>query len=547
MVLTNAQNTAFFTDPAQMGIPAATLAQVNTEGIITVDDLEDFDDDALKQLADNLRRPGGQVPVDPANPGAGMVATPAFVFGAKSQARLKVACRLVRYHVTVGRPTTAANMRWNHVGKNFKVQWDALMRRKEEDRPDTPTITKALPILKWIPAFEDHLSCCIGVRDIPLSYVIRADELVPAAAPALVNNQPHSEQHGSIIGEMVARASHDHAAFADDNEDVYYMVEEATRSTQYAASIRTFTRGKNGRGAMMALKAQFVGVDKWTVVIHENEALLHTRKWKGTGTFTLEHFIAQHCNAYVTITHAAEHVPYQLLNEATRVRYLLEGIKTQDAQLLTAIEAVRGDQTPTTGKANSFELAAAHLQPRCPVTRKQSIRKRPTSVADVHIDGVGARAPSIGKTGVHLRWHKYSEYQTLNPEQRSELYEWQQNNPDKVEASKAAATTPRQNGSGSEAPRKKQKRGNSNKKTMTKKSVAKLVAKQVEKALGKSSEEDKEEEALQEYFASMDNAAISSRKNTTASAAGEAAESGQPKPKSTLRSILKTARNSGRK
>ena len=544
MVLTNAQTTAFFTDPAQMGIPATTLAQINAEGIVTVDDLEDFDDDALKQLADNLRRPGGQVPVDPANPAAGMMATPAFVFGAKSQARLKVACRLVRYHITVGRPTSAANMRWTHVGKNFKVQWDALVRRKEEDRPDTPTITKALPILKWIPAFEDHLSRCIGVRDIPLSYVVRADVQVPAAAPALMNNQPHSEEHGSMIAEMVARASHDHAAFADDNEDVYYMVEEATRSTQYAASIRTFTRTKNGRDAMIALKAQFAGVDKWTTVIHENETLLHTRKWKGTGTFTLEYFISQHRNAYVTITHAAEHVPYQLPNEATRVRYLLEGIETQDAQLLTAIEAVRGDQTLLTGKASNFELAAAHLQPRCPVTRKQTTRKRPTSVADVHIDGVGARAPSIGKTGVHLRWHKYSEYQELTPEQRSELYEWQQNNPEKCEASKAAAAAQRQ-GEG-ENPKKKQKRGNRNKKTVTKKSVAKLVAKQVDKALGKSSE-DKEEEAFQEYLTSMVNAAVNGKKNTSANAAGASAESEQPKPKATLRSILKSARNSGHK
>ena len=38
--------------------------------------------------------------------------------------------------------------------------------------------------------------------------------------------------------------------------------------------------------------------------------------------------------------------------------------------------------------------------------------------------------PSIGKTGVHLRYHKHHEYKKLIREQCHELSEWQQNNPD---------------------------------------------------------------------------------------------------------------------
>ena len=38
--------------------------------------------------------------------------------------------------------------------------------------------------------------------------------------------------------------------------------------------------------------------------------------------------------------------------------------------------------------------------------------------------------PSIGKTGVHLRYHKHHEYKKLTHEQRRELSEWRQNNPD---------------------------------------------------------------------------------------------------------------------
>ena len=38
--------------------------------------------------------------------------------------------------------------------------------------------------------------------------------------------------------------------------------------------------------------------------------------------------------------------------------------------------------------------------------------------------------PSIGKTGVHLHYHKYDKYKKLMHEQRRELSEWQQDNPD---------------------------------------------------------------------------------------------------------------------
>ena len=47
---------------------------------------------------------------------------------------------------------------------------------------------------------------------IPLAYIIQYDVQVPAAAPAMQNNQPHLE-HGSIKLELIARASHMHALY----------------------------------------------------------------------------------------------------------------------------------------------------------------------------------------------------------------------------------------------------------------------------------------------------------------------------------------------
>ena len=54
MVLTAAQTTAFFENNDQMGIPHATVIQLQQEGIDTIDDSADFDKDSLVQLAANL-------------------------------------------------------------------------------------------------------------------------------------------------------------------------------------------------------------------------------------------------------------------------------------------------------------------------------------------------------------------------------------------------------------------------------------------------------------------------------------------------------------
>jgi hypothetical protein len=114
---------------------------------------------------------------------------------------------------------------------------------------------------------------------IPLAYVIREDVAVPAAAPALLLRQPHSLEHGSVEAELVARARHNHALYRDDNANVYYKLEEATRSTPYAASIKPFQRYKDGRGAFQALTNQYAEQDKWEQELKKQDDLLHTQEW----------------------------------------------------------------------------------------------------------------------------------------------------------------------------------------------------------------------------------------------------------------------------
>ena len=81
--------TVFFEGAAQMGIPHATVVQIQEKGIDNVDDLVDFDKDTIKQISANLQRTAGRVPdPNPAAAAGATIPTPPFVFGAKSQQRL---------------------------------------------------------------------------------------------------------------------------------------------------------------------------------------------------------------------------------------------------------------------------------------------------------------------------------------------------------------------------------------------------------------------------------------------------------------------------
>ena len=167
-MLTAAQNQAFFENNDQRGIPHATVVHLVNEGIATVTDLADFNKTSLKQFADKLHHPGGHV-LDPiigqqggAPPGA-TIPTPPFIFYAKSQKCLAMACDLIHYYETTGCDLTAANSRWTHVVKNFEIQWISLKAHKEEDELDVPKITCNLLLISWMESFLDFLAHVIRV------------------------------------------------------------------------------------------------------------------------------------------------------------------------------------------------------------------------------------------------------------------------------------------------------------------------------------------------------------------------------------------------
>jgi hypothetical protein len=150
--------------------------------------------------------------------------------------------------------------------KNFSEQQKASLDKRSGNDPEAPKTTKALPIVKWTEAFSDCLHQAIGVRNIPLDCVIRADANVPVTGVQAAGT-PHSTKHESIKNELIAQGSHGHALCREDNAAACHKLEEAMRATSHAASIEPCQQTKNGRDAWMSLSNQCAGNDKWEAEI----------------------------------------------------------------------------------------------------------------------------------------------------------------------------------------------------------------------------------------------------------------------------------------
>eukprot|EP00957_Ditylum_brightwellii_P113576 8659322-Ditylum_brightwellii.AAC.1 len=158
--------------------------------------------------------------------------------------------------------------------------------------------------MQWVDVFDDFLNRKIGVRTIPISYVTRETALASGPASVHRENHLHGEEFESIEEELVAQASHMHSLYHEDNAAVYYCLEEAVWGTQ---------------GALTSIKQQFARADKWQAELSMKGKFLHEKVWNVQALYPLERFIGQHRGALIAMKEAAEHVPFQLPNEFTRV------------------------------------------------------------------------------------------------------------------------------------------------------------------------------------------------------------------------------------
>jgi hypothetical protein len=415
--LTDGDVKIFFKDRDNMNcVTDDAITALKDEGITIPEDLIDFEDDDIDNMARNLSK----------------IPTPNTIrLSAICVKRLKVAAACARFYKSIGRTLSKSNMSYA-VMSIFWKQWQALIsQKKDKDKASFPKMDRNTSILKWTEAAANSFDSIIGSRNAPLSYVVRNDHLSPDPLPPLATGKPWSEAYGSIRNEMESCLDHDHPVFDDDNHKIFDMLHDSLQGTPYGATINPHKKKKDGRKAWLALLMQWAGQDRWDAEVKRENAFLTSHIWKGNGNVTLSKHAAKHRNAFISLETCALHVDYQLPNERTRVKYLLDSIRgCNDPGVQARIANIEGDDSAN-GKRNQFEDSVTHLLPADPVVEHNKNRRSTGGGKQAVIAGVTIQSGK-GRSGVDLRWHPMKEYKSLNDDQKEELKTWRNSNEGKA-------------------------------------------------------------------------------------------------------------------
>ena len=155
----------FFTAADQLNLSDRSRDKLALEGIATIVDLPEFDDEDISAIVRIFERP----PRAPNAMGNLVNQTP-YAFPAKSQKRLAIAIAIAKYYEETNREVTPEMMMWP-VLKSFSTQVNAM--KETTSPPDITPMKASMPMTKFLEYFDLHCNKVIGKRGCPVKYIFR--------------------------------------------------------------------------------------------------------------------------------------------------------------------------------------------------------------------------------------------------------------------------------------------------------------------------------------------------------------------------------------
>ena len=391
--------------------PRERREAIQEQGLNTINDLLEFDKESIDTLCYAVRKPGGTIP-DP-DPNAAANATipnPGYSVPAICEKRLIAAAYTAKMYEMIGRPITADTLSRARI-KRYEAH--KTLMDDHEDPEKLPQVSKTFGIVKAMDLVPSHLRDRLGVRKVPLSYVIR-DVVAPGDAPLPAARMPTAQNFNSISDELIHYTPHSGDEYAEDNAKVFQILQDMVAGTSYETSVKSYQRRRDGRGAYLALLQHNLGSSKWDKILEDAETYVSKREWNGRNQrFSLKSHINKHREAHNDMVHASQHVEYALPNEHTRVGRLIKSITTKEPAIVSALTHIMGNNQ----QRNDFETAADFLLLTAPSNTNMSNNQR------VSATNTNNNTKNGGKTSVELRYYSKSEYAKLSNEQKKELHE----------------------------------------------------------------------------------------------------------------------------
>ena len=375
-------------------------------GINNFDTLAEYKKEDVQSLCRTLRK-------DTTSP---------MTIGPIVEKRLIIACALADIYSLISRSitqTSLSNQRLRHFGKYMEV----MKAMKDRDHPELEKVGSKYPVVKFMEDLPTFLKSEIGVRGVPLIYVIREQD-APEPLDTLDNDVPYSEESGSLQKELERHLPHSGVGWDEDNAAVFDILLSALQTSSFVTSLKGFQSSQDGRGAWKNLRLHNLGKSVWDKRVEIAEGKVLHRVFDGKNhRFSLQSHCNSHREAHQEMIRAAEESDYQVPDERTRVTRLLKSIQTPHYYLQSAKVTVENDAK----KRENFELAADFL---CRFAPKR--KDNPGGlyrVASINTDGdthkisstaseMRSELAQLDNIDVEIRFYKPDEWRKLSNDQR---------------------------------------------------------------------------------------------------------------------------------
>ena len=212
----------------------------------------------------------------------------------------------------LGRPYDA-----NLVTAELAAEWDEK-RRIEAEAPKASDIVKAPEVFKketnwksWKERLHTYLNSQIGQASIPLSYIIRNDDLP-------MEGQVYATTHEELVTCAILFGPE----FNINNGTVYDFLQSLTLNGPAWSWINTYQRARNGRAAWKALVAYYEGDAMRTRSKQDCYQMITCTNYQGPRcNYDFNTYVSTHQQAHQELSRLGEPVP-----ENKKVRDFLSGI-----------------------------------------------------------------------------------------------------------------------------------------------------------------------------------------------------------------------------
>ena len=311
---------------------------INQQNVSTLEDIRDLDESRCSNLCKNLRRPGGTIP-NPAAQGANAapgapanVPNPGIAVPESAEFNLQLAVYFLRHKRQVSRPVLIGDVTLPTI-RALRTTRDA------EAKHQNPTVVPKIDPKDWpktIEGIQDYLRHYLGSTGIPLGYVTQAQEHV---LPAQLDNTTYH----SIRDEMVARAPHYAAdgvtyleTYKEDRAKVWELLAEICGSRADCWTyIECGQARQDGRAGFLGLYNNYLGPNKVDNQAAQAESKLLNTTYAGEKKcWNFDKYVQVHISQFTTLQ-SLEQYGYKGIDDQTRVRFLMAGIKTRELDPVT--------------------------------------------------------------------------------------------------------------------------------------------------------------------------------------------------------------------